>query len=180
MSRAQNLPASVEKLTLRPSGLTALRSVGRSALVPDLPSREVGARGVGAGPRAWESWSPTLPLPPGAPREPRPRLPSDAGLTKGNVLTGSFPAQTVAILISRTTVRGMGARPCGLAKGVRLRQWRGNEIQGAFPPLNNADQPSDQGRGATGSQRGRGGGEQGTAVTPPPPADGPQPHFPRV
>ena len=122
----------------------------------------VGVRGVGAGPRAWESWSPTLPLPPGAPRESRPRRPSDAGLTKGNVLTGAFPAQTVVVLISRTTARGTGTRSYGLAKGVRLRQWRGNEIQGAFPPLNNADRPSDQGRGATGSQRGRGGGEQGT------------------
>lgn len=37
VSCAQNLPASVEKLTFRPSGPTALLSVGQGTLLPGLP-----------------------------------------------------------------------------------------------------------------------------------------------
>ena len=45
VSCAQNLPALVQKLTFRPSGPTALRSVAWGTLVPGSPSRAGWGRG---------------------------------------------------------------------------------------------------------------------------------------
>ena len=94
----------------------------------------VGARGVGTGPGAWESWSPTLPLPLGAPREPRPGLPSDAGLIKGSVLTGVFPVQTVAVLILRTTARGTAPIPAGWPRAFVSNNGEEMKSEGVFLP----------------------------------------------
>lgn len=118
-------------------------------------------------PRAWERWSPALPLSPGAHREPWSGLLSDAGLIEGNVLTGVFPAQTVAALISRATARGNGwPTPAGWPRAFVLLQWRGNETQRCFHFLNNADGPSDQDRGTTGPRRWREAGSRERTAAP--------------
>lgn len=93
-----------------------------------------GARGDGTGPGARESWSPTLPLPPGAPQEPRPGPPSDAGLIKGSVLTSVFPVQTVAVLISRTTARGMEPVPAGWPRAFVSHNGEEMKPEGVFLP----------------------------------------------
>lgn len=127
---------------------------GGAAFRPDPQAPICSVQGVlGLGPGSG-GWLPAAPAALG-PRRAQPGLLSGAGLVRGNVLTGVFPAQTVVVSYREPRRGEREAVPAGWRRVCVLPQWAGNETRPVFLSQTMASGSNPRsGRSRTGSSRG--------------------------